>query len=145
MGTIIYSPRMSNALQEASFDKFGSLIKHGDLLGIRAFISSGANVDARNRFGWTPLMLAVSKGHGPIIDFLISAGADVNAANGFGGSPLAYASLEGRLDVIESLLKAGADVNVQPHGVSLLEFAVRGGGRFRTRAHFERLQEAGVK
>ena len=90
-------------------------------------------------------MLAAVEGHTPIISYLISAGADVNAVNDFGVSPLAYAALEGHCKALDILLAAGANVDVQPHGVSLLEFTNRGGGRVRTQDHFTRLREAGAK
>jgi len=32
--------------------------KQGDLAALRALIESGADVNARNRLGWTPLMVA---------------------------------------------------------------------------------------
>ena len=40
------------------FDQISKCIKRGDVLGVRALVTSGAPVDSRNRFGWTPLMLA---------------------------------------------------------------------------------------
>jgi len=64
--------------------------------------------------------------------------------NEFGVSPLAYAALEGHCKALEILLAAGPRVDVQPHGVSLLEFTNRGGGRFRTQEHVTRLREAGA-
>jgi ankyrin repeat protein len=136
---------MSDSTDAKSFDEFQTHIKHGDILRVKALVAAGVGPDTRNRFGWTPLMLAASEGHTPIISYLISAGADVNAVNDFGVSPLAYAALEGHCKALDILLAAGANVHVQPHGVSLLEFTNRGGGRFRTQDHFTRLREAGAK
>lgn len=136
---------MSDSTAANTFDEFQSHIKHGDILRVRALVASGVGPDTRNKFGWTPLMLAASEGHTPIISYLISAGADVNAVNDFGVSPLAYAALEGHCKALDILLAAGASVDVQPHGVSLLEFTNRGGGRSRTQDHFTRLREAGAK
>jgi uncharacterized protein len=136
---------MSDSTDANAFDEFQTLIKHGDILRIKTLVASGVRPDTRNRFGWTPLMLAASDGHTPIINYLISAGADVNAVNDFGVSPLAYAALEGHCKALDMLLAAGANVDVQPHGVSLLEFTNRGGGRFRTQDHFTRLRAAGAK
>lgn len=90
-------------------------------------------------------MLAASAGHTAIVDYLLSAGASVHAVNKFGASPLAYATLSGECRVIQSLLQAGASIHVKPHGVSLLEFAERGGGRFKTRRHFDLLRDAGAR
>jgi ankyrin repeat protein len=135
---------MSDPTDANSFDEFQTHIKHGDILRVKALVASGIGPDTRNRFGWTPLMLAALEGHTPIVSFLISAGANINAVNDFGVSPLAYAALEGHCKALDALLAAGASVDVQPHGVSLLEFANRGAGRSRTQDHFTRLREAGA-
>jgi ankyrin repeat protein len=127
------------------YKQFVGLIRKGDLLGVRHLVESGVHVDVQNRFGWTPLMCAAQTGHGPIIEYLLSKGADVNIVNTFGVSAIACAALEGECRAIEILLNAGASVDVRPQGVSLLEFAGWGGGRFRTQRHFELLKSAGAK
>jgi ankyrin repeat protein len=127
-----------------TFEHFHQLIKKGDVITVREFIASGVSVDLRNQFGWTPLMLAANEGHTPILTLLLSEGADVNAINDFGVSALAYAALRGKCCAIQALLDAGASLNVRPHGVSLLEFASRGDGRFKTEKHFELLRAAGA-
>ncbi|HEX3131422.1 MAG TPA: ankyrin repeat domain-containing protein [Thermoanaerobaculia bacterium] len=124
--------------------QFSSAIKHGDILRVRELLDDGADADARNPHGWTPLMHAAETGHTGIIELLLSRGADVNATNEFGCSALAYAALEGRVGAIRMLLSAGASVGVSPYGVSLLQFAASGGGRFQTQQHFDILREAGA-
>jgi ankyrin repeat protein len=126
------------------FDQLSKCIKRGDVIGVRALVASGVPVDSRNRFGWTPLMLAAKSGHTGIVDYLLSAGASVGSVNNFGASPLAYATLSGECSVIQSLLSAGAPVDVKPQGVTLLEFAEWGGGRHKTRRHFDLLRDAGA-
>ena len=127
-----------------SLDEFHHLFKKGDMIGVRRLVSSGADVNVRNRFGWTPLMIAANEGHTPIVSYLLSVGADVRAVNDFGASALAYAALRGECRVIQALLDAGAPLDVRPHGVSLLAFAGWGDGRDKTQRHFEMLQEAGA-
>jgi ankyrin repeat protein len=135
---------MSEA-DETTAERFFRAIKKGDLLAIRKLAGAGADVNATNRFGWSPLMYAACEGSTPIMRTLIAAGANVNAVNNFGVSPLAYAALEGHWRAVELLLNAGARVNVRPHGVSLLQFAEGGAGRFVTTKHFEILKKAGAK
>lgn len=127
-----------------TFDRFHRMIKKGDVIAMREFIASGVSVDLRNRFGWTPLMLAASEGHTPIVSLLLSEGADVQAVNDFGASALAYAALRGKCRTIQALLDAGASLDARPHGVSILEFAGWGDGRFETQRHFELLRAAGA-
>ena len=125
-----------------TFEHFHRLIKKGDVIAVRECIASGVSADLRNRFGWTPLMLAANEGHTRIVSLLLSEGADVNAINDFGASALAYAALRGKCRAIQALLDAGASLDVRPHGVSLLEFAGRGDGRFKTEKHFKLLRAA---
>ena len=125
-------------------DEFHHLFKKGDIIGVRKLIEFGASVNVRNRFGWTPLMLAASKGHTPIVRYLLSVGADVRIVNDFGASALAYAALAGECSVIQALLDAGAPVDVQPHGASLLSFAGWGVGRDKTQRHLEMLRKGGA-
>lgn len=46
---------------------------------VQPLLDAGAVVDARAEDKSTPLMAAVSNGHGEIIDLLAAAGADINA------------------------------------------------------------------
>jgi ankyrin repeat protein len=124
--------------------EFHHLFKKGDRIGVRALVLSGADVNARNQFGWTPLMLAAGEGHTAIVSYLLSAGADVHAINDSGVSALACAALSGECRVIQVLLDAGSRLDVRPHGVSLLQFAGSGEGRFKTQRHLEMLRKAGA-
>lgn len=130
--------------QTSVSNQLSGAIKHGDILRVKELLDSGAGANARYAGGWTPLMDAAIAGHTPIIELLLSRGADVNAINDFGCSALAYAALEGRVAAILVLLAAGASVTVTPHGISLLEFAHSGAGRFQTQQHFDILREAGA-
>jgi ankyrin repeat protein len=119
-------------------------IKGGDRLGLRKLVPSSVEANARNRYGWTPLMLAGLAGNTAIIDFLLSTGAEVAAVNNFGESALACASLSGVYRAVQTLLNAGAPIDVRPHGVSLLEYAARGGGHLERQRHIELLRGAGA-
>jgi uncharacterized protein len=53
--------------------------RHGDVAGL--LIDAGADVDAKQRHGWTPLHSAAANGDGELVDRLIAAGADPAATN----------------------------------------------------------------
>jgi ankyrin repeat protein len=78
---------------------------------VNALISAGANVNAGNRYGVTPLLLAVTTGNAPITQALLKAGADVRAIAPGTGSVLSMAARTGNPEVIKLLLAAGADAN----------------------------------
>ena len=72
-------------------------------------IAKGANVDARDKSGATPLHQAALKGNLAFATLLLQHGADVNARDGDGATPLHNAALSGRREVAVLLLDKGAD------------------------------------
>lgn len=77
-----------------------------------------------NRFGETPLMMAVFKGNDALFEELLKAGADPKA--GANWTALHYAATEGRTEMVEKLLKLGVSPNVQTSsGVTPLIMAAR--------------------
>lgn len=61
-----------------------------------ALLAHGADPDARNDRGQTPLGGAAFKGHDAVVKLLLDAGADTRADQGFGLTPAAYALMFGR-------------------------------------------------
>ena len=71
-------------------------------------ISHGADVNAINNRGWTPLHLTCVLGHKSQAELLIAADADVNAKDKDGHTPLWYAQELGHTELAELLRKHGA-------------------------------------
>jgi ankyrin repeat protein len=70
-------------------------------------IRDGADVNARNNDGWTPLMLAAGHSTSPeIVTVLLEKGAEVNASNSYGITPLMFAT---NPEIIKILKAAGAE------------------------------------
>jgi len=80
-----------------------------DMVWMQFLIAKGANVNARNVKGETPLEIAAELGFVEGVDFLISAGARVDETNNTGSTPLIDAVSRRDLEVVRSLLKAGAN------------------------------------
>jgi ankyrin repeat protein len=65
-------------------------------------------VNAKDKYGDTPLHLAIEKGHPEFTKLLISHGADVNAKDGDGCTPLHLAVEKGHSEVAKLLRQYGA-------------------------------------
>src|SRR6266850_1016741 len=116
-----------------------SAASDGDEREASSLIAAGANVNAREVEGETPLMCAAANGRTKMVLFLLERGADVNAISDNGetalvraggytetvkallekgadielGAPLISASYSGQLDTVKVLLAKGANPNAQ--------------------------------
>lgn len=71
------------------------------------------NVEARDRFGRTPLLVAAREGNEAVVKLLLKRGADKAAKNNAGKTPLHLAAEEGQTAVAWRLIRCGADVEAQ--------------------------------
>ena len=111
----------------------------GDLKSVSSLLADGANVNAREVEGETPLMYAAANGRTKMVLFLLEKGADINAVSDNGetalvrargytetvrallekgvdvelGAPLISASYSGQLDTVKVLLEKGANPNAE--------------------------------
>ena len=72
-------------------------------------MEGGANVEAEEHLGVTPLMMAERKGHVKAAEVLITAGANVNTKDVFKVSPLDWAYGGPQIEMIQLLRKYGAN------------------------------------
>ncbi|XP_020801973.1 protein TANC2 isoform X4 [Drosophila serrata] len=99
--------------------------RHGcvDVVGI--LLSRGAQIDARNRQGYTALWLAVKEGHWSVVEQLLQRGALLDEPLGqTRKTPLMIAAEEGHLELMELLLARGSALEAQDHeGFTALSWA----------------------
>jgi ankyrin repeat protein len=96
------NPEADRALLEAARD--------GNIEAVRQHLAAGADVNAKNDYGSTPLHRAAIT---EIAELLIAKGADVNAKMDNGLTPLHYAASNDHKEITELLIAAGADVNAK--------------------------------
>jgi len=81
----------------------------GDMVQMEALLAKGAEINARNAYGWTPLHVAAAGGDPAVVALLLQHGAYVHAQSHIGATPLDNATTRGgRQAVIDLLLAHGA-------------------------------------
>ena len=83
--------------------------------GVRAALDAGADLQARDEWGSTPLMWAAGYNENPeVLQALLNAGADLEARNKDGRTPLmSAAGYNENPEVVLALLDAGADATAK--------------------------------
>lgn len=97
-------------------DAWENAIKRGDLQSVRELLQGRIDVDARDRFGQTALMLAAHAGHRDIAETLIAHQANLNITAKFGLSALMLAVIAGHAEIARLLARAGADLALRGAG-----------------------------
>ena len=82
-------------------------VRANDVDAAQRLIRAGANPDAANRYGVTPLSLAAENASAPLIQMLLQAGAHPT------GAILMTAARTGNAEVVRMLLARGADANAR--------------------------------
>lgn len=80
---------------------------------ISELMRDGADINAKNTFGETPLHWAVCDGNTAIATLLIEKGANINAKNTFGDTPLHKAAYYRRPAIATLLIEKGANINTK--------------------------------
>jgi ankyrin repeat protein len=103
-------------------------IDANDASRVRALIRSGADPNAVDKLGVSPLDRAACDGQVAIVDALIHGGANVNAKGASDLTALIVAAQKGHTDVVAMLLRSGADPNIaDKSGSAALHYAASNG------------------
>jgi hypothetical protein len=86
-------------------------VLQGNLDAVRQHINAGSDLNKKDTYGSTPLIIAATFGRIEIAKALIDAGADMEITNNEGSTPLHIAAFLCRTEIIEALLDKGADKN----------------------------------
>ena len=99
------NPEADRALRKAA--------KEGNIEAVKQHLATGADVNAKNKVGQTPLYRAALYSQKEIVELLIAGGANVNAKDMNGMTPLHRAAHEGYKEIVKLLIDEGTDVNAK--------------------------------
>ncbi len=103
-------------------------VQNNNLEKCKELIKIGTDINQKDEYGDTSLMLACIYGYIQICSLLLKNGANVNKNNNYGISALIYASIKGCKEICLLLLKNGANVEKRgPEGDTALICASRYG------------------
>ncbi len=88
-------------------------IAKGDPVDTKNHLLLGADVNEKNKQGWTPLHFATVRGKTECAEVLIAKGAKLDLRTGTEKTPLHFAADRGFLPIAELLVESGADILAQ--------------------------------
>jgi hypothetical protein len=87
---------------------------YGQLDICRLLIDKGADIEAKDREGWTPLHWAAQRGHIEVVRLLCDHGADIEACGKNGNRPLHWAATCGHISTVKELIEVrNGDINAR--------------------------------
>ena len=88
----------------------------GNAGAVKVLLEAGADLEARNERGTTPLHKAALRGNAETVTVLLEAGADLEARNERGTTPLHMAALGETAEAVTVLIRAGAHLKARAEG-----------------------------
>jgi ankyrin repeat protein len=95
------------AAAKASYISIHEAAEAGNIESVKQAIADGADVNAKNEDGVTPLSSAAYFGHKKVVELLIAKDADVNAKDNLGDTPIDWAVAWDEPEIADLLRKHG--------------------------------------
>ena len=113
---MLAAPSVSNGTSNVSSQdtSLQHAVSSGDANAVRTMVAGGADVNAPNSSGQTPIVLAVVTGQYHLLPVLLDVGADPFLRDNTGLSAVDWAERKGRSDLAQSLAKySGSEYSAQ--------------------------------
>ena len=93
--------------------KVEELIYNNDIEGFKKLMDSLDDVNIQDRYGWTPLHLAIRRGREEMVRYLVEEKkADINIQDNSGWTPLMEAIMDDFPSIVKYLVEKGADLSI---------------------------------
>jgi ankyrin repeat protein len=91
-------------------------VHSGDVDQVRHLIREGVDINSRDRYGQTALMIAARNGQSSLVQFLVDHSADLNHTAKYHLTALMLAVVNGHPEIVRKLVRAGADLEIRGTG-----------------------------
>jgi len=123
-GKIFDKPALQNIFaQVEALEALHRAAVDGEIEQVKSLISKGADVNAKNGDGWTPLQYAASRGHKEIVELLLAHDADVNIGGEGNMTAAEYAMQNNHMEIFQLLISKGADISPLHVAISMKDEA----------------------
>ncbi|KAL7921747.1 hypothetical protein ACQKWADRAFT_113122, partial [Trichoderma austrokoningii] len=86
---------------------------YGHCAIVQLLLKKGADIEAKDGWGRTPLLWAAENGHEATVQLLLEKGADIEAKDRWDRTPLSRAAEKGHEATVQLLLEKGADIEAK--------------------------------
>jgi len=98
--------------KEEVFSSLENIVYKGDFEAFKAVFEAGEDLNIQNKYGWTPLHIAIRRNHKDMVEYLLDKGADINKVDGVGWTPLMEAVMDNMTELCALLIERGADKSI---------------------------------
>ena len=99
-------------MEDEYFEKLEKIVYDNDLEAFKKEFENGTDVNLQNRYGWTPLHIAIRRDRRDMVAYLLEQGADIDKVDGVGWTPLMEAVMDDMPELCAFLIEKGADVTI---------------------------------
>lgn len=99
-------------MADEHFEKLEKIVYDNDLEAFKQEFENGTDVNLQNRYGWTPLHIAIRRDRRDMVTYLLEQGADIDKVDGVGWTPLMEAVMDDMPELCALLIEKGADVTI---------------------------------
>jgi len=94
------------------FEQIEKTVYDNNLEAFKAIFEKGTDLNIQNKYGWTPLHVAIRRDRRDMVAYLLEQGADINTLDGVGWTPLMEAVMDDMTELVGLLVEKGADLSI---------------------------------